>query len=341
MREDVMKKSVLIMAVFVSFLVVQCKTLTPIYWQKTMNDLEADKARLQKDLEPINATIATLDAAIAHHTKTRKAMWDVLMAAKGGKQPDTTRLKELATATGHRSKAYHKAPKRIRELIEKFETDLKKSLQGTSGQFIMTFTPGIGYHKGTYITEITRTDQFLKDLEEEKVKFVAQKEQLEAQIRDIDATIAKTKSQWQTTTQPSCFPADMQVALADGRTESIARIKKGDLLLTYNEETGTLTKSPVVGTLEAVENHHYLFNGRIKVTAMHRIFTDKGWKRAQDIDIGDKIRTADGRLEEIVATNFVPGDLQVYNLEVLQNHNFFVSPDGSDAYLVHNYGGGK
>jgi hypothetical protein len=133
----------------------------------------------------------------------------------------------------------------------------------------------------------------------------------------------------------------MQVTLADGRTESIARIKKGDLLLTYNEETGTLTKSPVVGTLEAVENHHYLFNGRIKVTAMHRIFTDKGWKRAEDINRGDKIWMADGRFEEIVAIDFVPGDLAVYNLEVLENHNFFVSPDGSDAYLVHNYGGGK
>ena len=335
-----MKKSFLIMAVFVSFLVVQCKTLTPIYLQKTINDLEADKARLQKDLVPINNAIATLDAAIAHHTKTRKAMWDVLMASRGGKQPDTTRLKELATATGHRSKAYYKSPKRIRELIEKFETDLKKSLQGTSGLGIMTLTPGIGFHKGTYITEITRTDQFLKDLEEEKAKFVAQKEAIEAQIKEIDATIEKRKSRWQTTTQPSCFPADMKVALADGRTESIAQIKKGDLLLTYNEETGTLTKSPVVGTLEAVENHHYLFNGRIKVTAMHRIFTDKGWKRAQDIDMGDKIRMADGRFEEIVATDFVPGNLQVYNLEVLQNHNFFVSPDGSDAYLVHNYGGG-
>jgi hypothetical protein len=149
------------------------------------------------------------------------------------------------------------------------------------------------------------------------------------------------KRSLQATVQPSCFPADMRVALADGRTESIARIKKGDLLLTYNEETGTLTKSPVVGTLEAVEDHHYLFNGRIKVTAMHRIFTDKGWKRAQDIDTGDKIRTADGRFEEIGAIDFVPGDLEVYNLEVLRNHNFFVSPDGNNAYLVHNYGGGK
>jgi chaperonin cofactor prefoldin len=341
MREDVMKKSVLITAIFVSFLVVQCKALTPIYLQKTINDLEAEKANLQKNLEPINAAISTLDAAIAHHTQTRKAMWDVLMAAKGGKQPDITRLKELATATGHRSKAYYKAPKSIQELIDKFETDLKNSVQDAGGLAAMSAMPGIGIHKGTYITEITRTDEFLKDLEEEKAKFVAQKEEIEARIKEIDSTMAERRSRWQATTQPSCFPADMQVALADGRTESIARIKKGDLLLTYNEETGTLTKSPVVGTLEAIENHHYLFNGRIKVTAMHRIFTDKGWKRAQDIAMGDKIRMADGRFEEIVATDFVPGNLQVYNLEVLQNHNFFVSPDGSDAYLVHNYGGGK
>jgi hypothetical protein len=140
---------------------------------------------------------------------------------------------------------------------------------------------------------------------------------------------------------PTCFPADMRVALPGGATESIAHVKTGDLLLTYNEITGELTTSPVIMTLRAVDDHHYLFNGRIKVTEMHRFFTDKGWKRAKSIELGDKIRTVDGGFEEVTTKEFVSGSLVVYNLEVMQNHNFFVSPDGNRAYLVHNCGGGN
>jgi len=119
-----MKRSLLMLSVFVSFLFVQCKVLTPIYSYQTINDLEAEKKALQTSLEETNAGIATLDAAIAHHTKTKKAMHDILEEAKAKKeQPDPKRMKAIATATGYRSEDYYKAPKIIRDQLEKFETD--------------------------------------------------------------------------------------------------------------------------------------------------------------------------------------------------------------------------
>ncbi|GAF78238.1 unnamed protein product, partial [marine sediment metagenome] len=56
-----MKKSLLILTVFVSFLLVQCRALTPIASYKTTYELEAEKKNLQANLTEINAGIATLD----------------------------------------------------------------------------------------------------------------------------------------------------------------------------------------------------------------------------------------------------------------------------------------
>jgi len=36
----------------------------------------------------------------------------------------------------------------------------------------------------------------------------------------------------------------------------------------------------------------------------------------------------------------VHGPVKVYNLHVANSHNFFVSPDETATYLVHNTGGG-
>ena len=192
-----MKKSLLILAVFVSFLFVQCKVLTPIHSYKTINDLEAEKKALQTSLEETNAGIATLDTAIAHHTKTKQAMHDILEEAKAKKtQPDPKRMKAMATATGYRSKDYYKAPKIIRDLLDKFETDLQKSIGDSGTLATMAVTPGIGLYKGWYIQEISRTHQFLESLEKEKAKLIKNKAKIEARIAEIDKQIAETKARW-------------------------------------------------------------------------------------------------------------------------------------------------
>jgi intein/homing endonuclease len=130
----------------------------------------------------------------------------------------------------------------------------------------------------------------------------------------------------------------MKVITADG-PRPIKDLKVGDRVLTM-DEGGRQGYNPVLKTYKDKNNHYYLINGKIKVTALHRFATADGWKKARELKVGDRIRTAEGTLEAVVSTELVAADLKVYNLTVAENHNFFVAPDGATGYLVHNTGGG-
>ncbi len=159
-------------------------------------------------------------------------------------------------------------------------------------------------------------------------------------IRDIDAEIEALgeKIDRLTSKTVACFTADMQV-LTDKGPRPITDLRIGDRVLTADEQ-GNRSFNPVLKTLVDDNNHYYLINGRVKVTALHRFATAEGWKKARELTVGDRLKTADGGYEELVSKELVGRDLTVYNLTVADNHNFFITPGGPGAYLVHNSGGG-
>ena len=190
-----MKKSLLILTVFVSFLLVQCRALTPISSYKTINELEAEKKNLQANLTETNAGIATLDTAIAHHTKTKQAMHNVLSEAKAQKkQPDVSRLVALATATGYRSDQFAKSPKMIRDLLDQYESRVDNYAQALTSSPALKGVFGPNY--GHYFQEIARSYEFIQVLEKEKAKLITNKTEIEARIKEIDKEIAETKARW-------------------------------------------------------------------------------------------------------------------------------------------------
>ncbi len=137
----------------------------------------------------------------------------------------------------------------------------------------------------------------------------------------------------------SCFTADMRV-LTEGGAKPIGEIQVGDRVLSVDDD-GRRVAAEVLRTYADRNRHYYLINGGIKVTGLHRFFTDKGWKRAEELARGDRIQNASGAFEEIGSIDWVPADnLAVYNLTISEHHNFFVSTDGKSGYLVHNSGGG-
>ena len=138
--------------------------------------------------------------------------------------------------------------------------------------------------------------------------------------------------------QTGCFTADTKILTGKGY-KCIADIKAGDRVLTVDSE-GNPASNKVVKTFTFINNHYYFINKKIKVTARHRFYTGDGWTKAQDLKIGDRIQLSGGAFEEIVSKEMFPGDLTVYNLHVADSHNFFVSSDGKNGYLVHNCGGG-
>lgn len=133
-----------------------------------------------------------------------------------------------------------------------------------------------------------------------------------------------------------CFTPDTLVLMESGY-KRIADIKAGDRVLSVDSK-GNRAVNEVVRHYILTNNHYYIINGKIKVTARHLFYTSGGDKRVQDLQTGDRIRMSDGTFEAIVSKERIAGDLTVYNLDVAENDNFFVSSDGSRGYLVHNCG---
>lgn len=135
-----------------------------------------------------------------------------------------------------------------------------------------------------------------------------------------------------------CFTPDMMVLTENG-AKPIPDIEVGDRVLS-SDEAGRQVMADVLNTYEFENNHYYRVNARIKVTAQHRFYTDSGWKKAKDLEVGDRIQTTTGEFEKIDSIEWVAAQLNVYNLTISKNHNFYVSPDGKQGYLVHNTAGG-
>ena len=138
-----------------------------------------------------------------------------------------------------------------------------------------------------------------------------------------------------------CFVAGTKVLTQYGY-KNIEDIKAGDLVWTISEETGEKELKPVLHT--TISNTDEIYEIKvgdeiIKATPRHRFYVvDKGWTRAYNIKKGDYLISADNmerqKIEEVVhKTNLKT--TKVYNLAILDNHNYLVS---TSEILVHNVG---
>lgn len=87
--------------------------------------------------------------------------------------------------------------------------------------------------------------------------------------------------------------------------------------------------------------HLHIESAIIDTTTTHPFYVvGKGFVAAADIQKGDKIYALDGSLVEVkdVEIEKLEEEISVYNLEVEENHTYFV---GEEAVLVHNSCGGS
>ena len=73
----------------------------------------------------------------------------------------------------------------------------------------------------------------------------------------------------------------------------------------------------------------------IKSTLIHPYYViGKGWTKAKDLKVGDRILTIDGNEAVITRIDInAVADTEVYNFLIEDNHDFYV---GIDGLLVHN-----
>lgn len=141
-----------------------------------------------------------------------------------------------------------------------------------------------------------------------------------------------------------CFIAGTPVSMIYGY-KLIEKIKIGDIVLSYNEQTKQNEYSKVVQTMihllyEPIYTL-YIENEKLVVTGIHRfLITDNNstyWIPASELQINDLVLFADGTLHQIYNITTETKAVVVYNFEVSGNHNYYV---GYNQILAHNKGGG-
>ncbi|MEU7134144.1 polymorphic toxin-type HINT domain-containing protein [Streptomyces sp. NPDC046261] len=148
--------------------------------------------------------------------------------------------------------------------------------------------------------------------------------------------------------KPNSFTPETPVLMSDGARAPIGDIRIGQQVLATDPETGRTAARAVtdvimgdkddlveiivdtdgaagnaIGTLTATSGHPFWVDNR------HR------WLGATELKAGDRLRTPQGELKEVVGTHVSPGTRTVYNLTVDDLHTYYVLA-GSAPVLVHN-----
>lgn len=136
----------------------------------------------------------------------------------------------------------------------------------------------------------------------------------------------------------SCFVAGTLVATATGYV-AIEKIRAGDLVWAWDEETGDVALKPVVETYinETTELTHIFVGGEeIVATPTHPFYCPvKGWTDAAHLRAGDILVLVNGEyvVVEKIQHELLESPVKVYNFQVEDYHTYYVSDNG---VLVHN-----
>ena len=134
-----------------------------------------------------------------------------------------------------------------------------------------------------------------------------------------------------------CFIAGTMVMTAVG-LRRIEEIKKGDTVLSYDDNAGRYEEMPVTDTYineteELVEIN--VGDETIACTPGHSFLTTNGWKKAGDLTINDILKTL-GKDQKItkITTKKLTSKIKVYNLNVMSCHTYAI---GKVGVIVHNF----
>ncbi|MFA6306202.1 MAG: LamG-like jellyroll fold domain-containing protein [Patescibacteria group bacterium] len=121
------------------------------------------------------------------------------------------------------------------------------------------------------------------------------------------------------------------ILMADGSQKNIEDVKIGDEVMSYNLDLKKAEPDKVVGLGGGSHDDYLVFNGTLKTSLNHVIWTTSGYKPAEEIKVGDWLLNSAGEEVEVRQIEYVKEKVDTYDLTIEKNHNFFVS-----NYLVHN-----
>ena len=133
-----------------------------------------------------------------------------------------------------------------------------------------------------------------------------------------------------------CFPAGTKVHTQWGLAD-IEKLEVGVPVLTYNEETGEQEYKKVKMVMRRMTRRMCameLSNGTtLEVTPEHRFFCNGVWTPIEELNVNDTLQLKDNSIVVIDNKIIFPTFVEVYNLEIEDNENYYVTEEG---VLVHN-----
>jgi hypothetical protein len=146
----------------------------------------------------------------------------------------------------------------------------------------------------------------------------------------------------------ACFVAGTLVLMADFSMKKIENIIVGDHVLARNDQfPNHRSESRRINEIKhnpPSVTYHLRFHANsrdeeiyIRVTLEHPFYVEhRGWIAVENLNIGDVCVTPNENKFQLVSKEFDPTLIPVYNLEVDQDHTYFVGEDTNNCILVHN-----
>jgi len=119
--------------------------------------------------------------------------------------------------------------------------------------------------------------------------------------------------------------------MADGTTKPIEQIKKGDVVLAFDEKTKQFKPDKVKKTLTHTSDSYLIINHELKVTANHSVYSNGKWTQIGYLKEGDVLFDEKGKSVRIDSKEYVPGKIKTYNIIVNPYHTYI-----ANGYVVHN-----
>nr|WP_281167514.1 polymorphic toxin-type HINT domain-containing protein [Actinopolyspora mortivallis] len=152
------------------------------------------------------------------------------------------------------------------------------------------------------------------------------------------------------TCTPNSFVPGTEVVLADGSRKAIEEVELGDRVLATDPETGETAAKRVTATITGEGEKHLVevtvdvdgdrgdATESVTATGEHPFWVpDRDeWVQAQDLQVGDRVRTAEGEQRLVTSIRTWTALQRVHNLTVDDTHTYYVALDGQDESLVHN-----